>query len=887
MYYLIKNSAIKKLFFIVSLVIALSVSSVLAQGMGKVSGKTQDNQGKAVPFVNVIVLGTHLGAASDINGNYQITGVPEGNQTIRASAVGYRTVDQNITVQANKTTSLDFTMASDALNLKEVVVTGVVAPLSKMKSTVAISTLTPRDLEQMQPRSTTEVLRYVPGFTRIESSGGEVNENISMRGVLGVEYVMFMEDGLPVFPTMHTFFMNADNLFRPDLNIQKVEVVRGGNSALFGSNTPGAIINFINKTGGSELGGEMKVTAETKGLERYDFDVNGPLTDNWRFNVGGFYRNDHGVRDPGFDGISGGQLKANVTRTLDNGFIRISAKFIDDRNQFILDLPFQGTSNPDYVPGLSDYVSMNTAEGNNISVPTPDGRLNLPLDHGLYTKAYWLTADIGFNFENDWKVENAAQIMSNYQEWNAILPFDVMTESAYKNSLGLPSGYSANIYYTNWMDAAGNKIAFNTPNGLISPGGEWHVEKPLSAFQDQLQIKKSVGQHNFSLGVYFANYAQTNNWYFTNILMDVRDNPRFLDVVATNPNGGPALYLTKNGFSNFMSNYVNGSGRTTIVSPVLSASLQLTDQLRADFGIRYEWDQFNQSSENTSTVNLDGDTTTLYDNNFLWGNNSYRHFENSLDDWAYSLGLNYSIDDNWAVYVQGSHGYKMPALDEYLNASSQAQIDLFKDRQVNSYEGGVKYSSPILGFTLDGFYTLLKDITSQGAVTDPNTGQTIWILQFSPNNRSYGAELELSTNPVEGLKILANATILRAEEGSGAGADIGSLLNGVPAYIGNLSATYTYEGWTILGDWHTVAKRYTDVSSGTNLPAYNYFNFGLSYEIPNSGVTIEGNVLNATQSKGLEEGNPRKVLFSGGPTPMYLARPILPRRFSLAASYRF
>ena len=51
------------------------------------------------------------------------------------------------------------------------------------------------------------MLRYVPGFTRVESSGGEVNENITMRGILGVEYVMFMEDGMPVFPTMHTFFM--------------------------------------------------------------------------------------------------------------------------------------------------------------------------------------------------------------------------------------------------------------------------------------------------------------------------------------------------------------------------------------------------------------------------------------------------------------------------------------------------------------------------------------------------------------------------------------------------------------------------------------------------------------------------------------------------------
>src|SRR5207247_7831568 len=116
------------------------------------------------------------------------------------------------------------------------------------------------------PRSSTEALRYDHGFTLVESSGGEVNENYMMRGILGIEYVMFMEDGLPVFPMMHTFFMNADNLFRIDENIERMEVVRGAGSALFGSNTPGAIINLINHAGGPEAGGTMMAYGGTGGL---------------------------------------------------------------------------------------------------------------------------------------------------------------------------------------------------------------------------------------------------------------------------------------------------------------------------------------------------------------------------------------------------------------------------------------------------------------------------------------------------------------------------------------------------------------------------------------------------------------------------------------------
>src|SRR4029450_5280621 len=149
-----------------------------------------------------------------------------------------------------------------------------------------VTPLTASEIQAAAPRSTTEMLRYVPGFTRVESSGGEVNENISMRGILGVEYVAFLEDGLPVFPTMHTFFMNADNLFRFDTNIDRMEVVRGGSSPLFGSNTPGAIVNFINKSGGDQFAGTMRATAATQGLAGDGLNTNGPVGGGGRFSAG-------------------------------------------------------------------------------------------------------------------------------------------------------------------------------------------------------------------------------------------------------------------------------------------------------------------------------------------------------------------------------------------------------------------------------------------------------------------------------------------------------------------------------------------------------------------------------------------------------------------------
>jgi hypothetical protein len=70
------------------------------------------------------------------------------------------------------------------------------------------------------------------------------------------------------------------------------------------------------------------------------------------------------------------------------------------------------------------------------------------------------------------------------------------------------------------------------------------------------------------------------------------------------------------------------------------------------------------------------------------------------------------------------------------------------------------------------------------------------------------------------------------------------------------------------------------VKAGVSLPSYNYFNFGAAYAL-SSGTNINLDLLNAFQGKGLEEGNPRLVTTG----PVFLARPILPRRFQVSVSY--
>src|SRR5262249_54839028 len=149
-------------------------------------------------------------ATASPSGEYSIANVPAGTYTLKASTYSYRAQTSQVTVSAGQSVTQDFTLRLDLLSMEQMVVTGTTAPESKMESTNSISTLSSDEVQQAAPRSTTEYLRRVPGFTRVESSGGEVNQNVSVRGVLGVETVNIQEDGMPVYPTMHVFFMNAD-----------------------------------------------------------------------------------------------------------------------------------------------------------------------------------------------------------------------------------------------------------------------------------------------------------------------------------------------------------------------------------------------------------------------------------------------------------------------------------------------------------------------------------------------------------------------------------------------------------------------------------------------------------------------------------------------------
>jgi hypothetical protein len=153
-------------------------------------------------------------------------------------------------------------------------------------------------------------------------------------------------------------------------------------------------------------------------------------------------------------------------------------------------------------------------------------------------------------------------------------------------------------------------------------------------------------------------------------------------------------------------------------------------------------------------------------------------------------------------------------------------------------------------------------------------------------------------SPFGGLQLIGSATVLQASLGAGTpdtmvnGAPLVSkLIGGVPTVLGNLAAIWSPQsvaGLQFKADMHGVGSRYTERPqeriSGTKLPEYVYFNFGAGFAIPDAGVRINLDLLNAFQGKGLEEGNPRLVVAGN---PIFFARPLLPRRLQASIDYDF
>ncbi len=550
----------------------------------------------------------------------------------------------------------------DGLKLDRIVVTGTTGTTSKMRSSVAISSLEGDSLVTNTATSATEVLRAVPGL-RSESSGGESNANVGVRGIPisagGARYIQFQEDGLPVLQFGDIAFATPDTWVRVDSGLDRLEVLRGGSASTLATGAPGGIINFIQKTGeveGGSIGLSLGLGYDEK---RVDANYGGRIAPKTRYWIGGFYRKGDGGRD-GADGTAkGGQIRGNITQEYDNGFVRLSFKHLNDNTPTFMPTPvrFNGSSIEE-IPGLDPrttaFYNANWPLDNTLG--NDNTRRTSRIQDGLTAKAsaIGLEADItaaGLRFQNKFRWSK------NSGRFIGIFPGDDVSAAPAGTTLVGGGAYTGNKF---------TAVVFNTEvsdAGLVA--NDFKVSKPFDL--------GGGSKLTATGGLYMSRQTLDLTWNFNQYSLTASgDSARLLNVPGVT-NGSP-------GFGGCCSNTQDSSYKTTAPYLLLayeSGPLSLDASLRRDSNSASGF--YRQSNAGVS-YNLATSNRIDYD----FGNT------------AYSVGGNYQLSKDVAVFARASKGaaynadritfFNPPAL---VNGSS-SRIPI---NEVKQYEGGVKWRS--------------------------------------------------------------------------------------------------------------------------------------------------------------------------------------------------
>jgi outer membrane receptor for ferrienterochelin and colicin len=262
----------------------LSTSEIaMAQSRGKVAGVVTDAQtGEALLGVNVILKGTQLGSATDMEGRYAIIGVPPGTYELRASYLGYQAVTiQNVQVKTNLTAKHDIELSSEEIVTEEVVVVAK-RKLVQRDVTSTRRTVTREDMNLLPGiESTSDIFRmqggvYEGGVSADVFGGQGQNvavrdsdvKDIHVRGGRGGE-ILFLVDGVPV---TNPISGGHEALNMNVIAVEQIEMVAGAFSAQFGKAQSG-VVNITTRSGGEDYHGGLEFRTDQLGLfgENYNF----------------------------------------------------------------------------------------------------------------------------------------------------------------------------------------------------------------------------------------------------------------------------------------------------------------------------------------------------------------------------------------------------------------------------------------------------------------------------------------------------------------------------------------------------------------------------------------------------------------------------------------
>ncbi len=201
------------------------------------------SEGKGLAFTSVFLEGTSKGTFAGEDGSYKISNVPNGEYVVVAQILGFETKKQKVVIDS-KSIQLDFDLKKSNNQIEEVVVSGTLKPISKSDSPVPVEVYSKEFFKKNPAPSVFEAMSNVNGVRP------QLNCNVCNTGdihINGLEgpYTMILIDGMPIVSGLSTVY---GLMGIPQSLIERVEIVKGPASTLYGSEAVGGIINVITKS---------------------------------------------------------------------------------------------------------------------------------------------------------------------------------------------------------------------------------------------------------------------------------------------------------------------------------------------------------------------------------------------------------------------------------------------------------------------------------------------------------------------------------------------------------------------------------------------------------------------------------------------------------------
>ncbi|HEX7338750.1 MAG TPA: TonB-dependent receptor [Rhodanobacteraceae bacterium] len=786
--------------------------------------------------------------------------------------------------------------SNTATTLDSVVVTGSasVGGVKQLDASYAITSLSQFAIKDVNPSSTADLLKAVPTIW-VESTGGQAGANVFVRGFPGAGDARFVStelNGSPLFGTSGLSFMSTPDLFRMDDTIKRVEVLRGGPSPIFAAGQPGATVNFIQKDGTDTPwgAGSVRATLGQKGYRRLDVYWGGELGDNWYLAGGGFARQGDGVHDAQYDINRGGQFDAILTKKFDDdaGSLAFYGRHTNDDDGFLTSVPMVSVNGKLHPMSQFDPRS-DTLLGNDIrhttmevSPGTPPGTRNVDLAKGRGINLSVFGSKFNLKFGDGWTISNHANLVGGNVPTVALFNGNTppMSVGDYIASSIATANANPDVVAAAGMATSGTAVYTHgggavNPNELLLNSGLWVVNKHIHSFTDEVRLSKALTDNNtLTFGAFYANYGTRDQWDLgNNILTTLQNNAQLVDVTLNN-----GVVVSHNGFSS-PSSYAfaeTWSGRN--IAGYLSDEWVI-GPWRLDAGARWEHQRDKGYSANSTTVDLDGNPATLYNNGASVLTGTRTQFNESASHVSWTAGANYSFTDHMSAFVRLNSGQLFPMFDDIQGGTPSIQT-------VKQYELGFKAEDTHYSAYLTAFYNKFSNLPFQAFVEQ--NGQLVNVT-LAGGSKAKGVGVDFTWRPIADFSVHVTGDYLKANY-TNYGDYSDNQVERQPKLLYRVTPAWmlpTHWGmFRLFATFTHVGQRYGDIANDQILPSYHTIDAGAELAVGDHwDFRLDGR--NITDTLALTEGNNRAATGGAAASSIIYGRSIFGRMYTLSAKYSF